>query len=104
MNLADLTSFLTLITFAIGTPVSANSAGAPLWVTLSLILIGSVVGLGTAHLNGHMMSYFLGTQAKPSPNSQGHLLLYILFPFFALIASIAGAVGLGHLVALTLNS
>ena len=99
MNLADLTTLLGFIIFTICTPASSSGAGAPLWMTICLIPIGAALGAAAAYLNRRLMYRFLGMKTSPEEKNSGNIFLYMLYPFAAIIISIAASIAIGNLSA-----
>ena len=75
MNLADMSSLLTVLIFAIATTAAANSGGAPFWVVLALVPIAIGIGILAALLNGRMMYRFLGFTRQNEKKTEGNLFL-----------------------------
>lgn len=99
MNLADLSTFLGFIIFSIFTPVSANGAGAPFWLAVTLVPVGIGIGAGAAYLNHRLMYRFLGVKLSPKDKNEGNLFLYMLYPFASITLSIAASAAIGNLAA-----
>lgn len=99
MNLADLSTLLGFIIFSICTPASANGAGAPFWLTVTLVPVGIGMGVGVAYLNHRLMYRFLGVGLSTKDQNRGSLLLYMIYPFASVTLSIAAAVTIGNLAA-----
>ena len=99
MNLADLSSLLTVLIVAIGIPGAANASGAPFWVVLITLPVASGIGILAAFANGRMMYRFLGVPRKNEKRSEGNLFLYMVWPLVWWSASTAGAVAIGSVTA-----
>jgi hypothetical protein len=102
MNLADFSSVVVVLIFAIGTPSAANAAGAPLWSVLFLVVVGVGIGVGASFLNSRMMYRFLGVGTRNGKKSEGNIILFTLYMLWPLVywtGATAAAVGMGNLAA-----
>ncbi len=99
MNLADLSSILTVIIVTIGIPSAANSGGAPFWAVFITVPVAIGLGILAAFANSRMMYRFLGVTRKNEKKSEGNLFLYMVWPLVSWSASAAGAAAIGSFTA-----
>jgi len=95
MNLADLSSILSMLIVAIGIPSAASSEGAPLWVVFITVPVAIGFGILFAFANRRIMYRLLGATRRNEKKSEGNLFLYMIWPVAWLPASIAASIAIG---------
>ncbi|MCC5839569.1 MAG: hypothetical protein JJT96_05545 [Opitutales bacterium] len=95
MNLADLSSLMTVLIIAIETPAAASSEGAPTWTVLALVPIAIGFGILASFVNHRMMYRFLGVTGKDEKKSEGNFFFYMAWPIIWLSASLGFSIAAG---------